>query len=110
MKLNQILKESSSPLKSELETLCDVIELLGNKLKDNYDRYKEEELSVTILKRDGQFVYRQNPFVQEYRATLRDYHQALSKLQDLIKDGNNNKADIHSLDEIRERFNINIKA
>lgn len=109
MKLNQILKESSSPLKSELETLCDVIELLGNKLKDNYDRYKEEELSVTILKRDGQFVYRQNPFVQEYRATLRDYHQALSKLQDLTKD-TDTKADIRSLDEIREKFKINIKA
>lgn len=109
MKLNQVLKDSSSPLKSELETLCDVIELLGNKLKDNYDRYKEEELSVTILKRDGQFVYRQNPFVQEYRATLRDYHQALSKLQDLMKD-TTTKADIRSLDEIRDKFKINIKA
>lgn len=103
--LNEMIKNSSSPLKSQLEVLCEVIELLGEKLKENYEAYKDAPLSITVIKRDGEPVYRSNPFVEEYRATLRDYHNALGKLEDLTK-SKLQQTELKSLDDIRNKFKI----
>ena len=100
-----MMKNVDSPLKSEIEVLCDVIELVGEKLQANEERFKQEELCSVFVKQDGNNVSRQNPFMVEYRAMLRDYHQALGKLQLLI----NTKVyeeQVSSLNDLRERFKI----
>ena len=108
MALKKILEEVNSPLKNQLETLCDVIDTLQNKLIENEAKYKTEPLSVEIQKQDGQITYRTNPFLEEYRATVRDYAQALTKLKELCK--NDIAAiEVDNLNDLRTKFKIRLE-
>lgn len=108
MALKKILEEVNSPFKSQLETLCDVVETLQQKLEENQEEYRNAPLSVEIQKQDGQVTYRTNPFLEEYRATVRDYGQALTKLKELCKN-DLGKIEIENLDELRTKFKIKIE-
>lgn len=107
MKLRQMLNTYSSPIKTQVETLCDVIEVLEQKLQENYDEYVNAPLSIEVKKQDGEVTYRANPFVQEYRAMLRDYGQALSKFNELTRN-KMNREDVGNLDDLRDKFKINV--
>lgn len=105
MALKKILENVNSPMKSQIETLCDVVETLEQKLIENNDKYKTEPLSVTILKKDGEVTYRTNPFLEEYRATVRDYGQALTKLKELVKN-DIGEIELNDLNDLRSKFKI----
>lgn len=105
MALKKILEGVQSPIKSQVETLCDVIETLEQKLIENNEKYKTEPLSVVINKKDGEITYRTNPFLEEYRATLRDYGTALTKLKELMKN-DLGEVELSNINDLREKFKI----
>lgn len=103
--LKNIVEKSNSPIKDQLFTLCDVIELLERKLTDNFEKYQSAPLSIEATKADGSIVSRANPFVEEFRSTIKDYNNALIKFQDLLKI-QGQKTELKSLDELRSKFKI----
>lgn len=107
MALKKILEDVNSPYKNQLETLCDVIETLQNKLLENEEKYKTEPLSIEIRKQDGEVTYRTNPFLEEYRATVRDYGQSLTKLKELIKN-DVTSVEVDNLNDLRTKFKIKV--
>lgn len=108
MALKKILEEVNSPFKDKLETLCDVIDTLERKLLENEEKYKTEPLSIEIQKQDGQMTYRTNPFLEEYRATVRDYGQALKNLKELCKN-NLSEIEVDNLNDLRTKFKIRVE-
>lgn len=108
MALKKILEEVKSPYKNQLETLCDIIDTLQTKLIENEERYKTEPLSVTIMKKDGEVTYRTNPFLEEYRATVRDFGQALKTLKELCKN-DIAAVEVDNLNDLRTKFKIRIE-
>ena len=105
MALKKILANLNSPLKSQIETLCDVVDSLQQKLIENEEQYMAEPLSVTIMKKDGEVTYRTNPFLEQYRSTLRDYGQALTKLKELVKN-DLSETTLNDLNELRDKFKL----
>lgn len=107
MYLKTMLENNASPMKSQIETLCDVLELLEKKLKDNYEKYASAELAMTVVKQDGNVIERSSPFCQEYRATMRDYEQGLRQLQILLQD-KITEEQVGTLNDLRSKFKITI--
>lgn len=100
-----ICKNVKSPLKLQIETMTNSLLALQKKLDDNYDEYLEQPLSTTTVVNTGSAVRRPNPFVQEYRATYRDYIAALKALKEITSESGNIQ-DIDTLVNAKERFKI----
>jgi hypothetical protein len=49
---------------------------------------------------------RQNPATQEFRATVRDYAQALSSLKEILDTNSKTEATISPVDDLRKRFKV----
>ena len=71
-------------LKPQALVLADAIIALQNKIKQQTPIYENEPLAQEVVVGTGEKILRQNPMVQEYRATVRDYYQALGKFNELI--------------------------
>ena len=99
MNARQEKKYKKSP-----ETLMMTILSLKKKLEDNEKRFQEEPLMVWVETGDGRDVPRANPFVQEYRAMIRDFAAAIKVYKEIT--GEKDSAQISSLEAIRTRFKV----
>ena len=86
------------------ETLMMTILSLKKKLEDNEKRFQDEPLMVWVETGDGRDVPRANPFVQEYRAMVRDFAAAIKAYKDIT--GGKGTAQISSLESIRSKFKV----
>lgn len=86
------------------ETLMMTILSLKKKLEDNEKQFLEEPLMVLVETGDGRDVPRANPFVQEYRAMVRDFAAALKAYKEIT--GEKDSAQISSLESIRSKFKV----
>ena len=77
---------------------------LKKKLEDNQERFLEEPLNVWVETGDGRSVPRANPFLQEYRAMVRDFAAAIKAYKDIT--GDKGTAQISSLESIRSKFKV----
>lgn len=78
---------------------------LKKKLEDNKKQFLEEPLMVWVeVGEDGREVPRANPFVQEYRAMIRDFAAAIKAYKEIT--GDKSSAQISSLDSIRSKFKV----
>lgn len=99
MNQRQKTKYEKSP-----ETLMMTILSLKKKLEDNEKRFLEEPLMVWVEMNDGRDVPRANPFVQEYRAMVRDFSAALKAYKEITDEKND--VQISSLESIRSKFRV----
>lgn len=99
MNQRQKTKYEKSP-----ETLMMTILSLKKKLEDNEKRFLEEPLMVWVEMNDGRDVPRANPFVQEYRAMVRDFAAAIKAYKEIT--GDKGSAQISSLENIRSKFKV----
>ena len=86
------------------ETLMMTILSLKKKLEDNEKRFQEEPLMVWVETVDGRDVPRANPFVQEYRAMIRDFAAAIKAYKEIT--GEKDSVQISSLESLRSRFKV----
>ena len=77
---------------------------MQKKLEDNEKRFQEEPLSVWGENANGIDDPKPNPFVQEYRALVRDFSAALKAYKEIT--GEKDTAEVSSLDSIRSRFKV----
>ena len=99
MNQRQKIKYEKSP-----ETLMMTILSLKKKLEDNEKQFLEEPLIVWVEMNDGRDVPRANPFVQEYRAMVRDFAAAIKAYKEIT--GDKGSAQISSLENIRSKFKV----
>lgn len=99
--MNQRQKEK---YKKSPETLMKAILSLQKKLEDNADQFQREPLRVWVENSNGVEVPKPNPFVQEYRAMVRDFSAALKAYKEITDEKND--AQISSLESIRSKFKV----
>lgn len=86
------------------ETLEQAIRSMEEKILDLMDEFKDAPLEYEAKMSDGRWIRRANPFVQEYRALVKDYASAVKAYRDLT-DGKE-PAGVSSLDELRARLKV----
>ena len=90
--------------KKSPDTLMKAILSMQKKLEENEQAYIKEPLVVDVEMGDGRWVPRPNPFVQEYRAMVRDLAAALKAYKDITDE--KDTPEINSLEAIRTRFKV----
>ena len=90
--------------KKSPETLMKAILSMQKKLEDNEKRFLDEPLRVWVENSNGTEVPKPNPFVQEYRALVRDFSAALKAYKELTD--KKDEAQVSSLESIRSRLKV----
>lgn len=80
----QICANVSADIKPQAITLANAVLAMQNKIDQQIPIYDQMPLAQQVTVGTGERMLRQNPAVQEFRATVREYAQALSNLQTLI--------------------------
>lgn len=92
-------------IRPQAETLANAVLALQEKIDRQIPTYKQMPLAQTVTVGTGERMLRQNPGVIEFRATVRDYAQALKALQDIL-DERSEEVAASTLDDIRARFRV----
>lgn len=90
--------------KKSPETLMKAILSLQKKLEDNADQFQREPLRVWVENSNGVEVPKPNPFVQEYRAMVRDFAAAIKAYTEIT--GKKDETQVSSLESLRSRFKV----
>ena len=94
-------------IKDQVETLKKAVLTMQAKIEQQIPIYKQMPLAQQVKVGTGESMLRANPATQEFRATVRDYAQALNSLQAILDNREvtpNN--DIPTVEEMRKRFKI----
>ena len=95
----------SPDIKPQAVTLANAVLAMQNKIDQQIPIYDQMPLAQQVTVGTGERMLRANPAVQEFRATVRDYAQALNNLQNILE---NNKTETSSgsLKELQEKFRL----
>lgn len=83
---SDIVKNVNGQLKPQALTLARAVLAMQAKIEQQIPEYENMALAQQVTVGTGETVLRQNPAIQEFRATVRDYSQALNNLTNMIKD------------------------
>lgn len=92
-------------IRAQAITLANAVITLQNKIVSETEAYNKAPLFQEVTVNTGETVLRANPLVQEFRATVRDYDQALKSLNELLntQKGTEEK---NPMNEIKSKFKI----
>lgn len=101
----ELCKNVAPELRAQAETLAAAVYSMQDKIENERETYKKLPLAQEVTLGSGETILRANPAIQEYRATVRDYAQALNNLKAILE---NSKAPatISSLDALRSKINL----
>lgn len=86
------------------ETLKKAILTMRRRIEKERAAYLAAPLVIPVEMGDGRIVDRANPFVQEYRALVRDYSTAMKAYKDITEGRIRESAD--ELNALRSRFKV----
>ena len=92
-------------IRKQAVTLAESVLTLQNKIIQQTPAYEKAPLFQEVTVNTGETVLRANPLVQEFRATVRDYDQALKSLNELLN-ANKGTAEESPLDVLKNKFKI----
>lgn len=92
-------------LKAQAVTLADAVLAMQEKIETSIPEYKAMPLSQTVTVGTGETILRANPAAQEFRATVRDYAQALKSLNEILASGKPTTS-ASAVDDLRARFKV----
>lgn len=92
-------------LKAQAVTLADAVLAMQDKIETSIPQYKAMPLSQTVTVGTGETILRANPAAQEFRATVRDYAQALKSLNEILASGKPTTS-ASAVDDLRARFKV----
>ena len=102
----ELMCENVSPeLRAQAITLANSVLTMQEKIEQQIPTYKEQPLAQTVTVGTGETMLRANPITQEFRATVRDYAQALNNLNEIL-DAKKSQSETSSLDDLRKRFGV----
>lgn len=92
-------------LRPQVVTLTNAVLAMQQKIDEQIPVYGKMPLVQQVTVGTGEKMLRQNPMVQEFRATVRDYASALENLQAIIEKTAAPETE-ESLDDFRARFKV----
>ena len=93
----------SKDIKPQAVTLANAVLAMQAKIDQQIPVYEQMPLAQQVTVGTGERMLRQNPAVQEFRATVRDYAQALKSLHEIIEN-NKTHENVTSLETFRNRI------
>lgn len=99
----QICANVSTDIKPQAITLANAVLAMQNKIDQQIPIYEQMPLAQTVTVGTGEKMLRQNPAVQEFRATVRDYSQSLSNLYDILEN-HKKPTTVTSLSDMRNKL------
>lgn len=95
----------SADIKAQAVTLANAVLTMQEKIEQQIPVYKQMPLAQQVKVGTGEKMLRANPATQEFRATVRDYAQALNNLSEIL---DANKAPLTSspIEDLRNRFKV----
>ena len=103
--IEKLCERVDEDLKPQVVTLARAVAALRDKIEQQMDLYTRSPLGQVVTTMQGERVVKQNPIMQEFRATVRDYAASLKNLQDMLESCNA-PAEISPLDDLRGKFKI----
>lgn len=92
-------------IRKQAVTLAESVLTLQNKIIQQTPAYEKAPLFQEVTVNTGETVLRANPLVQEFRATVRDYDQALKSLNELLN-AQKGTAEANPMDALKNKFKI----
>lgn len=92
-------------LREMAETLANAVLAMQEKIEKEIPAYKEMPMAQVLTTTQGEQALKQNPAVQEFRATVRDYAAALNNLHDILSE-NKAPTQISDMAELRKKFKV----
>ena len=92
-------------IRKQAVTLAESVLTLQNKIIQQTPAYERAPLFQEVMVNTGEIVLRANPLVQEFRATVRDYDQALKSLNELLI-AQKGTSEESPLDALKNKFKI----
>ena len=105
MQAEKICANVSKDIRPQAVTLANAVLAMQKKIDQQIPIYEQMPLAQQVTVGTGERMLRQNPAVQEFRATVRDYATALNNLQSIIEQHKAEKG-AGSLRELQERFRL----
>lgn len=102
----KLCKNVTPSLKEQAITLTNAVLAMQEKIEQQIPIYKQMPLAQQVKVGTGERMLRQNPATQEFRATVRDYAQALSSLKEILDTNSKTEAQISPVDDLRKRFKV----
>ena len=104
-KAEELCERVGPELRAQTVSLANAVLTMQEKIEQQIPIYKSEPLSQKVTLGTGEEVQRVNPFVQEFRATVRDYASALNNLKEILEE-NKTEASISPVDSLRNKFKV----
>ena len=105
-KITELTKNVDPTIRPMVKTLAEAVFAMQEKLEDQIPVYAEMPLAQQVKVGTGETMLRANPATQEFRATVRDYAQALNSLNNILEENKTTTAEVSNLDDFRKKFNI----
>ena len=103
----KICANVSKDIRPQAVTLANAVIAMQDKIDQQIPIYEQMPLAQQVTVGTGEKMLRQNPAVQEFRATVRDYAQALNNLQAILNN-TPDQVEESSVEDIRKKFKIAI--
>lgn len=104
-KAEELCQGVNSNIREQAVTLANAVLSMQEKIEQQIPTYKNEPLAQKVKVGTGETMLRQNPAVQEFRATVRDYAAALNNLRELLDVKKEDTAK-SAVEDIKSRFKI----
>lgn len=104
-KAEELCRNVNGDLKAQAITLAKSVLTLQEKIEQQTPIYKNEPLALDVTLERGETIKRANPFVQEFRATVKDYAAALKNLQEILAE-NETEVEGSPIEALRNRFKV----
>lgn len=104
-KAEELCSGVNPEIKEQAITLANAIFAMQEKIEQQIPNYAQMELSQTVTVGTGETILRQNPAMQEFRATVKDYATALNNLQDILSE-NKTPTQISEMAALRKKFKV----
>lgn len=104
-KAEQLCDSVIPELKAQAITLANAVLTMQEKIEQQIPNYKKADLAQKVIVGTGEEMLRQNPLVQEFRATVRDYSAALNNLEEMLEK-KKAEPEQNPLDALRSRFGV----
>lgn len=104
-KAEEMCESLPADIKAQAVTLANAVLTMQEKIEQQIPNYKEAPLAQQVTVGTGETMLRANPMTQEFRATVRDYAQALNNLSEML-DSNKTASEPSAVDDLRSRFGV----
>lgn len=104
-KANAMCEKVNKDIKAQALTLARAVLAMQEKIDAQIPVYEQLLLAQTLTTAQGEKALKNNPAMQEFRATVRDYAAALKDLNTLIEEHPAEQvSNVSPLESLRDRF------